>query len=112
MKKVEELKQSKGKSAAIFNVMGKIRGLKKQGPEMVAMKDSESGDMIFEPEALKKASINYCANLLQNTEVDSDYKHEIDIENLIHYLLSKEDNQDDDTLQYTDFLYKTQEHIC
>ena len=88
----------------MFNVLNKIRGQKKQGTELVAMKDPVTGDLIFEPKALKEASLNYCVNLLQNTEVDPEYEAEIYIENLLHYLRSKEENQEDDKLEFSDFL--------
>ena len=71
---------------------------------MVAMKDPESGDLIFDPKALKIASIKYCVNLLQNTDIDPDYEDEIYVENLVHYLRCKEENEEDDELIYSDFL--------
>ena len=68
------------------------------------MKDPKTGNMIFDPEEIKTATINYCANLLQNTEVDPDFEKEIYIENLVHYLRSKEDNPEDDCFDISDFL--------
>ena len=103
LKHIEDIKKHKGKSAAIFNVLNKVRGQKKNGPELVAMKDPKTGNMIFDPEKIKTATINYCANLLQNTEVDPDFEKEIYIENLVHYLRSKEDNPEDDCFDISDF---------
>ena len=105
LKQVENIKVLKGKTAAVFNVLNKVRGQKKEGPEMVAMKDPDTDELIFDPKALKTASINYCVKLLQNSEVDPDYEKEIYIENLIHYLRSKEECvDDDDDLDYSDFM--------
>ena len=70
---------------------------------MVAMKDPESGDLILNPKALKTAAINYCANLLQNTEIDPDYEKEIYVEYLVHYLRCREDNEDK-AFSYSHFL--------
>ena len=72
-KKVEKMKQSKGKTAAIFSTLNKIRGGKKAGSDLVAMKHPETSELIFNPKELKSASLDYCVNLLQNTEVDEDY---------------------------------------
>ena len=57
--------------------------MRKSGQEMVAMKDPETGNMIFDPEALKDASIKYCVKLLQNNNVDPEFKDEIELENLL-----------------------------
>ena len=103
LKKIEDIKQTKGKSAAVFNVLNKVRGQRKNGAELVAMKDPDSDDMIFDPEALKSAAINYCANLLQNEEIDPDFEKEIYVENLVHYLRSKEESPEDDNFDITDF---------
>ena len=40
--RVAEIKKSKGKTSAIFDTLNSIRGKKKAGPEMVAMKHPES----------------------------------------------------------------------
>ena len=55
-------------------MFNKIRGQKKEGAEMIAMKDPESGELVFDPEDLKTTSLNYCVNLLQNTLVDPDFE--------------------------------------
>ena len=82
LKKIVEIKKTKGKTCAIFNTLNSIRGKKKSGPEMVAMKHPETGNMIFDPEALKDASLNYCVKLLQNDNVDPEFKDEIELENI------------------------------
>ena len=84
LKQLENLKVTKGKTAAVFNLFNKIRGQKKEGAEMLAMKDPESGELVFDPEDLKTTSLNYCVNLLQNTFIDPEYEKEIYIDNLLH----------------------------
>ena len=104
LKQLENLKVTKGKTAAVFNLFNKIRGQKKEGAEMLAMKDPESGELVFDPEDLKTTSLNYCVNLLQNTFIDPEYEKEIYIENLLHYLRSKEEDPDQENFDYSDFM--------
>ena len=59
--------------------------------------------MVFDPEALKDASINYCVKLLQNNKVDPEFKDEIELENLLHYYRMMENCQDDEELSMEDF---------
>ena len=66
---LKEVKKGKGKSAAIFKLKDKIVGSKKEGMESVSMNDPITGDMICDPEELKKASVVYLSNLLTNRKV-------------------------------------------
>ena len=61
------MKQTKDKTAAISNAFNNIIGKKKQGAELVAMKHPETEELIFDPEGIKSASIDYCVHLLKNT---------------------------------------------
>ena len=103
LKKVEEIRHSKGKSAAIFDVFKSVRGEKRQGGDLVAMKDPSSGKLILEPEEIKTAALNYCVNLLQNNKPDPEFENEIYTENLLHYLRSYENCDDETSLEYSDF---------
>jgi hypothetical protein len=103
-KKIKEIKTTKGKTAAIFSTMKKIKGDTKSGPELVAMKHPETEELVFDPEKLKSVSLNYCVNLLQNKEVDEDFKDEIYTENLVHYLRMEEDDIETCELKEEDFL--------
>ena len=104
LEQIADIKKTKGKTSAIFSTLNSIRGKKKTGPEMVAMKDPETGNMIFDPEALKSASVDYCVKLLQNTNVDPEFKDDIDIENLLHYYrMMVNDQNDQEELTYDDF---------
>jgi hypothetical protein len=53
------LKEEKGKSAAVFKLKEKIVGSKKVCQEAITMKDPLSGELIFENEKLKEASVKY-----------------------------------------------------
>ena len=106
LKKLGEIKHSKGKTAAIFSTLNKIRGNKKVGSELVAMKHPDSKDLIFDPKILKTASLDYCVNLLKNTVVDPDYQDEIYIENLLHYHRMKEDDIEPNELKEQDYLLR------
>ena len=84
--------------------MKKIRGDKKSSSELVAMKNPDNDDLIFNPEVLKSVSLDYCSNLLQNSECDPDFKDEIYIENLVHYLRMREDDIEPCELNKDDYL--------
>ena len=74
--KLEQLKniqKSKGRSAAIFKLREKVIGSKKEGMESVAMKDPITGNILYDPDQLKKASESYLSNLLKNREPKEDY---------------------------------------
>ena len=99
---INKLKATKGKTAAIFKTFDKIKGKSKDGPELVAMKDPETKEFIFSPDELKKASLKYCVNLLDNKAVDPDFADEIECENMLHYLRMKDDSYEDDKLHRED----------
>ena len=103
-KKITEIKNAKGKTAAIFSTMKKIKGDNKSGSELVAMKHPVTEELIFDPVKLKSVSLDYCVNLLQNKEVDEEFKDEICTENLVHYLRMLEDDIDTCELKEDDFL--------
>ena len=103
-RKIADIRNNKGKTAAIFNTMKKIRGDKKSTAELVAMKNPDNDDFIFNPDVLKSVSLDYCSNLLQNSECDPDFKREIYIENLVHYLRMCEDDIEPCELTKDDYL--------
>ena len=86
----------------MFDVLNDIRGIRKRSPELIAMKDPKSGDLILSSEQLKTAALEYCYNLLQNNNSDPDYEKAFYIENLLHYHRSNR-NDDQQILEYRDF---------
>ena len=67
------------------------------------MKIPETGNMIVDPEALKDASLDYFAKLLQNSKVDPEFKDEIELEIPLHYYRMMDNCKDDDELCMDDF---------
>ena len=103
-KKVQEISGSKGKTAAIFDVLNSVRGGRKQGTDLVAMRDPVTSDLIVDPDILKQTTLDYCSTLLQSNKVHPEYTQEIYIENLVHYLRCLETaTGGDDNLDYSDF---------
>ena len=90
-----EVKRVKGKSAAIFKLKDKIVGSKKEGMESVSMNDPISGDMICDPEELKRVSVAYFSNLLTKDE----YKQNLHILKLLHEHRMTEDCVDEEDLR-------------
>ena len=96
---INNLKMTKGKTAAVFRTFDKIKGKSKDGPELVTMKDPETNHFIFSPDEIKKTSLKYCVSLLNNRKIDPAFEKEIEFENLIHYFRMKKalnvDEEDD-----------------
>jgi hypothetical protein len=98
------VKKLKGKSAAIFKLKEKIVGSKKKGMESVSMNAPISGDMICDPEELKKVSVAYLSTLLTNRDPKDEYKQHLDILKLLHQHRMKEECTDEEDLTEKDFL--------
>ena len=84
LKRVETIKESKGKTAAVFDLLSNVRGGKRQDAELVAMKHPGTGELILEPKQLKDAALEYCTSLLQNDDCAPNFEHEIFVENILH----------------------------
>ena len=101
---IDNLKLTKGKTAAIFRTFDKIKGKSKDGPELVTMKDPETNHFIFSPNEIKKTSLKHCVNLLNNRNIDPAFEKEIEFENLLHYFrIMKVSNVDEEELSRDDF---------
>ena len=98
-----EVKRVKGKSAAIFKLKDKIVGSKKEGMESVSMNDPISGDMICDPEELKRVSVAYLSNLLTNRDPKDEYKQNLQILKLLHEQRMTEECVDEEDLTEKDF---------
>ena len=104
IKEVMMMKNSKGKSAAIFKTLQKINGSKKTNQEQVAMKHPETDLEIFEPKEIKSASLEYCVNLLTKKNCHEEYKDDFYIQDMIHLLRCEEEEDDEyNELQFDDF---------
>ena len=103
IKEVMLLKQSKGKSAAVFNTLKKICGSKKVGQEQVAMRDPNTNIVVFEPREIKKVSLQYCVDLLTKREIYNEHKDYFYIQDMIHVLRYGDKSKDDAELSLEDF---------
>ena len=97
---LKDIKKEKGKSTAIFKLKEKVLGSKKEGSESVSMNDPETGEMICDPEELKKASIKYLSNLLENREPKEDYRQDLKTLELLHqYRMEEETNPQEELIE-------------
>ena len=74
MEYLKNIKKEKGKSAAIFKLKEKVLGSRKEGWEGLSMNHPETGDMICDPEELKKASVDYLSTLLKNRDPKEEFE--------------------------------------
>ena len=100
---LKDIKKEKGKSTAIFKLKEKVLGSKKEGSESVSMNDPETGEMICDPEELKKASIKYLSNLLENREPKEDYRQDLKTLELLHQYRMEEETNPQEELTEKDF---------
>ena len=66
LKDMKDIKAKKGRSAMIFNLKSLLVGPKKTGQEATTLVDPKTKLEVATPEAIKKVSINYCSELLNN----------------------------------------------
>ena len=90
---LNNLKNEKGSSAAIFKLKEKIVGSKKISQEAVSMKDPETGEIIVENDKLKEASVKYVSNLLTNRNPKEDFKEEFKLMESLHEVRMKEEDE-------------------
>ena len=74
IEKVLLMKKSKGKTAAIFDAFNKFGGDKKCGQEQTPMMDPDSKLMLYDPASIKKASLKYCQDLLNNRPFHDEFE--------------------------------------
>ena len=67
------------------------------------MADPVTGNLIFEPEAIKDASINYLSDLLTNRKPSDGYERIIEVKEIMHEIRMKEYIDDDEQLTDEDF---------
>ena len=87
---LKNLKERKGKSAAIFKVKDTLLGKKKVTQDQVAIKNPENGELVYSPDEIKKVSLNYCVNLLTNGKPKPEYVELIAPKETIHFVRMKE----------------------
>ena len=93
---LKDLKNTKGKSAAVFNLKAKVLGGKKANQEAVVIKDPITKELVFEAEKIQETSLNYLKNLLTNKEPKDDYKKDLKVINIMHEVRMEENVKDDE----------------
>ena len=91
------MKKTKGKSAAIFSNLKKICGSKKSGQEQIFMMDPISRQPLFEPHLLKKASLKYCVDLLNNKVTDKEYEKYYFVQDMVHLVRCEDETEQEFT---------------
>ena len=84
LKDLNQLKETKGRSAASFNLKAKILGEKKESQEAVVVENPETGEIVFEAEQIKTISLDYLKNLLTNREPKPEYVNDLKVIKLLH----------------------------
>ena len=81
---MKDIKTSKGKSSAIFKLKEDLVGGKKVEQEQTAMKNHKTKEILFEPEKILEAGLEYVTDLLQNRPPSDECKRQIKILELLH----------------------------
>lgn len=106
VKKIKDMKQSR--CIEVFQMRNIISGPKKAGQEATAVKDFKMGELVVNKEAIKKASLEYCLNVLKKNELDEDFKsqHKHKEDFLKDLFKEKDDEEELSKDDYCRILYK------
>ena len=77
LESIRNLKNTKGRSAAIFSLKAKIVGSKSSKQEATVLIDPKSKSEVTTPEDIKRVSLQYCVDLLTNMKPKEDYIEDI-----------------------------------
>ena len=88
--KVKEGKQ--GRVGSVFKMRGEIEGSKKGAQEPHAIKHPKTGELIVNSDEIKKVTLQYCIETLENNEPHEDAKPLILLKKKLHDLRMKEDD--------------------
>ena len=95
LKSIKDIKVTKGKSAAIFKLKGKITGLKSSCQEATVLVDPASGEEVTTPEEIKRVSLQYCKDLLTNRKPKDEYAEDYMMKEFVHDVRMTEKIEDD-----------------
>ena len=97
-------KKSKGRSSAIFSSLKTIAGDKNVGQEQISMIDPKTKLQIFEAKEIKRASLEYCCDLLNSKKCeDEDFGKYFFIEDMIHLVRSAYEDETYEEITRDDF---------
>ena len=92
---MKDLKNSKGKSALIFNLKDKVVGPKKAGQEATVIIDPKTKAEVNTPAGIKKVVVEYCQELLTNRDPKTEFIEDLELKRMIHEVRMKEEINDD-----------------
>ena len=88
--RMNELKEKKGPSAAVFHLREDIIGGKKAVEEPAVVTNPETGEDVDTPKQIKKVTLQYCKQLLTKRKPKEEYREDIEVKELLHDLRMKE----------------------
>ena len=74
IKKMEDLKNGKGKSATVFWLRDEVIGKKKHKMDPIALTDPKTGFKVFNPTDIKRVSLDFCMDLLKKKKPKPGYE--------------------------------------
>ena len=77
LKDIREMRKSKGKAAAVFNLKEKIVGSKSVGTEAVVIVDPNTKKEVYSPNEIKRVALEYCSKLLTNRQPKDGFEEDI-----------------------------------
>ena len=100
---LKTLKNTKGKSAAVFNLKARVLGEKKVRQEAAAVEDPVTKELIYDAENIKATALEYLSNLLKNRKPKEGYEKDLKVVNILHERRMAEDTEEDNDLTKDDF---------
>ena len=92
---IKELKEKRlGRVGTIFKMKEMINGPKKGGQELTAVSHPVSGEMVFSTEEIKRVTLEYCVNNLENLPPDPEVEMDTNLKEYLHNI-RMEDTDDD-----------------
>ena len=79
-----------GRVGSIFKMKEVINGPKKKAQEPNAIKHPKTGDLIVSAEGIKKVTLEYCVENLQNNNYDEEVKDAVNIKKELHDIRMKD----------------------
>ena len=91
MKQVEKLEEAiskvssgnKGRCGKVFEMKTIVEGPKKAGQEALAVKNPSNGEVVVNSKEVKKVTLKYCLDVLNNNEPDDGVAESVEITNSI-----------------------------
>ena len=95
MRQLEALRESKGRSAAVFSLKEKILGNKKGSQDQVVLTDPVTGKEVISPEEIKHVYLDYLMGILKTKEPIEKYSELVHRKKELHFERMEERIPDD-----------------